>query len=78
MPAVYDQSVSEKFVAVTPSDVTTLSIRGFHCGVGGDVSAEDALGTSVVFKNCIAGVTYPYACRKIKAATTATNIIGLV
>lgn len=76
--AAYDQSVSERFVVITASDSTTLRIRGFHCGVAGDVSAEDADGNNVVFKNCIAGVTYPYACRKIKLATTATNIIGLV
>jgi len=79
MPAVYDQSVSERFIAVTPSNSTPLQIRGFHVGVGGDVGATDADGTVVVFKNCIAGLTYGYACRTIReTGTTATNIIGLV
>lgn len=73
----YDKSVSENFVAITPSNSTTLSIRGFHVGVGGDVVAVDATGDQVTFK-CSSGAFYPYAVRKIMAATTATSIVGLV
>lgn len=77
MPA-YDQGVSEKFVAITKSDSTPLSIRGFYVGTGGDVVAEDVSGTTVTFKNCAAGAFYPFAARKIKNATTAADIVGLV
>lgn len=76
--ASYDQSVSERFVTITPSDSTTLRIRGFHVGGAGDVTVEDADGNPFTFKGCSAGAYYPYAARKIKAATTATFIIGLV
>ena len=73
----YSQSVAENFVTITPSDSTILSIRGFHVGGAGDVVAVDATGDQVTFK-CVAGAFYPYAARKIMAASTATFIVGLV
>ncbi len=75
----YDQSVSEKFVPITPSDSTSLMIRGFHVGGAGDVVCTGADGADATFKACQAGAYYPYAARKIKlTGTTATFIVGLV
>ena len=74
----YSQSVAENFVTITPSDTTTLSIRGFHVGEAGDVVVTSAAGNDFTFKNCAAGSYYPYAVRKIKEATSAGSIVGLV
>ncbi len=77
-------SPGEVFVAVTASDSTNLpsgSCRGIYVGVAGDVAlygADDAVGTSVVFKNLVAGVVHPLAARRVlSTGTTATDIVAV-
>lgn len=72
MPAEYG-------AAVTKSDSTVLApTRGLYIGVGGDLTvtmAGDA--ADVVFKNALAGSVIPIRVTKVKAATTATDIVAL-
>lgn len=73
------EGVVEKYVAVVKGDDTVVALRGFHVGVAGDVVIKDPLGAGpYTIKNCVAGMYYPYACSRIMAATTATDIVGLV
>ena len=70
------------WVAVTPSDSTDLfrngkPPRGLHVGVAGNLSLRGTNGVTVVFKNCIAGMYYPYEAKHVMAATTATDIVAL-
>ena len=69
-----------KIRSVTPNDTTNLpggDARGFHCNVAGDVEFNDLTDNTVIL-TCLAGVTYPYACRRIlDANTTATGIFVL-
>lgn len=68
-----------KAVAVTPSDSTTLPVtRGLYVGSLGDVVVDMAEeGTSITFANVANGTMLPIQVTKVKAATSATNILAL-
>jgi len=54
------------------------AIRGFHVGSAGNVKVTTALGTTLIFEGCLAGLLYPYGCVKVFATgTTASSIIGV-
>lgn len=79
MSSNYDSGPIPEAFAITP-DASALAkpVRGFHVGVGGDVSVIMLDGSTVTFRNCISGMFYPYACTHVLSVnTTATNIIGL-
>ncbi len=64
--------------AVVPSDSTVLEVtRGLYIGGSGDIAATMQDGGSVTFVGLLAGVIYPLAVIKVKAASTATNIVAL-
>jgi len=64
-------------IAVTPSDATVLAnVRSIYVGNGGNVVATIG-GTDFTFTNVADGTTLPIRATKIKAATTATNIVAL-
>lgn len=64
-------------IAVTKSDTTVLTgVRGIYVGTGGDVVATVG-GEDFTFKNVSDGTTLPIKATKIKAATTAADIVAL-
>lgn len=75
----YDNGPVVGGVSITPgASALVRPIRGFHCGVAGDVNVTLVDGSTLLLKNCQNGAYYPYMCTHILAAnTTATNIIGL-
>jgi len=72
-------------VAVTPSDSTQLSNgtpevfpRALFVGTGGDLTVDMAeTGTDIVFKNVQSGQIVPIRVKRVKLATTATDILAL-
>ncbi len=63
---------------VTPNDSTEVKFRGLYVGTGGDVTVDMLEGgTDITFSNVPDGSFLPIAVRKVKVATTASNIIGL-
>lgn len=70
-----------KAVAVTPSDSTDLGVtKGLYVGgvtAGQLLSLEMADGTVVSFVNPAQGAILPLRVQKVRAATTATNIVAL-
>lgn len=72
---------SGKLVAITKSDTTVYNpaIRQIYVGTTGDVVVEDVSGTTVTFKNVIAGSTLgPFFVSKVKVATTAADMVGFI
>lgn len=72
---------SGKLVAITKSDTTVHNpaIRQIYVGTAGDVVVEDVSGTTVTFKNVVAGSTLgPFFVSKVKLATTAADMVGFV
>lgn len=63
--------------AVTPSDSTALAYKALYIGVGGDVVVITRSGDTVTFKSVPTGAILPIDVQKVKAATTATSILGL-
>jgi hypothetical protein len=64
-------------VAVTTSDTTLQSYGGFLVSVGGTVSFQNVLGTTVQI-TAVAGYIYPISVHRIMATgTAATGIVGL-
>lgn len=65
-------------VAVTPSDTTIVGCRSLWVGGGGNLTVDfQDGGTNVVITAVPAGTLLPLAVNKVKAATTATNIVAL-
>lgn len=63
--------------AVTASDDTKIAADALYIGVGGTVVIETHRGTSLTFANVPGGSILPVKATNVKAATTATNIVGL-
>lgn len=70
-------------VAVTPSDATVLDANGTYpralfVGVGGDLVLDMVDGqTDVTFKNVQSGQVLDVVAKRVKVATSATNIVAL-
>lgn len=64
-------------LAITPSDTTQLDLVGFAVGGAGTVVVVDSLGITTTI-TCAAGQTVAARIVQIKAASTATAIIGFV
>lgn len=66
-------------VAVTKSDATVLDPvpRALYVGTAGDVAVVTIGGDDVVFKNVASGSVLLIRVSKVKAATTASDILAL-
>lgn len=70
-------SPAARAASVTPSDSTQLpTTRALYVGVGGTVVVT-MLGADSTFMNVPSGTILPIQVQKVKAATTATNILAL-
>lgn len=65
-------------VAITKSDTTALSLCGLYVGGTGDVLVTTARGNDVTFTAVPVGTFIMLAISKVKAATTATALVGLL
>jgi hypothetical protein len=67
------------YAAVTKSDTTDLGpVRALYIGGAGDVVVSTGLtGSGVTFTATQAGSVLPVNCRRVMAATTATNVVAL-
>lgn len=68
-----------KAVVVTPSDSTLLAVtRGLFVGTGGEVLVDMAeQGTDILFLNVPNGTFMPIQVIRVKAGSTASDIIAL-
>ena len=66
-------------VSVTPSDTMLIvPTRGVYVGGTGDLTLDFADGsTDIVIKAPVVGTILPISVVKVKAATTATEIVAL-
>lgn len=63
--------------AITPSDSTVLDLNGIYVGGAGNLTVTLLDGNDVVLTAVLVGVIYPLRIIKVKAATTATLLVGL-
>lgn len=65
-------------LAVTPSDTTTFDppTRGLYVGTGGSLVVTDPYGNDATYANVADGSALPISVVKVKAATTASNIVA--
>jgi hypothetical protein len=72
-------SPASNAIEVTKSDIVNLSStsRAIYIGGDGDLTVEMAGGQLVAFTGLLAGTILPIRVNKVKAATTATNIVAL-
>lgn len=72
-------SPANDFVAITPSDSTSLTYpcRAIYVGVSGDVTCLNALGTAITFKAVPVGILPVQTSRVNATNTTATNMVAL-
>ena len=63
--------------AVTKSDTTLVNCVALYVGVTGDVVIEEIASNNVTFANVPGGTTLWIKAIRVKAATTATNIVAL-
>lgn len=66
-------------VSITPADADLADdLRGFYVGGAGNVVVRCPDGSTATFTAVPVGQFIPVLCRQIRAATTATNIVGLL
>lgn len=63
--------------AITPSDTTEVDFNGIYVGGAGNLTVILLDGSEVTLTAVIVGTVYPLRVTKVKAATTATNLLGL-
>lgn len=64
--------------AVTKSDATVIRAEALYVGTGGTVVVTTRKGNEATFTNVPSGSVLPIACTQVKAATTASGIVGLI
>jgi len=65
---------------ITPADGSNLptKVRGIYVGVAGDVKVDTIEGTTVTFKNALAGIVLPIRAQRVySTGTSATDLVGL-
>jgi hypothetical protein len=73
-----DAGPATQAAAVTPSDTTTIGgCRALYVGTTGDVTVDTPNQTDIVFVGVPAGTILPLAVLRVKAATTASDIVAL-
>jgi hypothetical protein len=71
-------SASEAF-AITKADADLAEVpRALWVGTGGDLTLRFGTATSVVIKNVPDGSLLPFRPTQVRAATTASDIVGLL
>ena len=72
-------SPASNAMEVTENDSTDLSniSRAVYIGGDGDLTVEMAGGQVVAFTGLLAGTLLPIRVKKVKTATTATNVVVL-
>ena len=68
-------------ITITPSDSTVFAqgMRQIYVGATGDVVVETDAGQTVTFKAVPTGATIgPFFVKKVKAASTATLMVGFI
>lgn len=63
--------------AITPSDTTVIMARALYVGTGGDLAVVTDAGQTVTFTGVLGGTILPVKVSQVKAATTASNIVGM-
>jgi len=69
--------VPQGAVAVTPSDSTLLNCVALYVGGTGNVVIDTVANTNVTFSAVPGGTTLWIKALRVKAASTATNIVAL-
>jgi len=69
--------VPQGAVAVTPSDSTLINCVALYVGTTGSVVIDTIADTNVTFANVPSGTTLWIKATRVKAASTATNIVAL-
>ncbi|MEY2875998.1 MAG: hypothetical protein RLZZ373_3369 [Pseudomonadota bacterium] len=65
-------------LAITPADADLVQItRGLYIGTAGDLAVRMGDGTDVTFANVPAGTIMPVRVKRVRAATTADDIVAL-
>jgi hypothetical protein len=74
-------SSSGKWVVITPNDSVDLPsgvTKGLYVGVTGDVYADnDTGGTNILFKGLAGGMIHPIRVKRVRVASTATNLLAI-
>lgn len=70
---------SDELVTIAPADavITGGPVRSLYVGGAGNVVVRDMQGTVVTFTAVPAGTILPVMVDQVRAATTATAIVGL-
>lgn len=72
---------ASKLISITASDDTDLTgVRGLYVGGDGDLAVRmvDDPTTTVTLAGVTAGAIIPIRVTRVMAATTATNIVGMM
>jgi hypothetical protein len=73
-----DSGPGRDAAAVTKSDTTTIGgCRALYVGMTGDLTIDTVSTTNIVFKAVPAGTILPVAVLRVKAATTAADIVAI-
>ena len=73
-----DSGPGRDAAAVTPGDTTTIGgCRALYVGTAGNLTIDTATATNLVFKAIPAGTILPVAVLRVKAATTAADIVAI-
>ena len=78
-PLAFTMPYNDGF-AITKSDTDELPqvTRGIYVGVTGNISLVTERGNTIVLKGALAGTILNVRAVKVLAATTATDLVGLV
>lgn len=78
-PLAFTMPYNDGF-AITKSDTDELAqvTRGIYVGGAGNISLVTERGNTVVLKGALAGTILNVRAVKVLAATTATDLVGLV
>jgi hypothetical protein len=63
-------------VAIVPDDAIFFRVLGLYVGGAGNVIVETEGGTTVTFTAVPVGTVLPIRIKRLRAGTTATNILG--
>lgn len=83
MPNKIEAVGANDAVAITKSDTTVYNasngghLSALYVGGAGDVTVRTLGQTTVAFVGVPAGTILPIRCDQVRAATTATSVVGL-
>lgn len=78
-PFIRESGPANDAYAITPADTDLEEpVRSVYVGGAGNLTIRTPQGTDVTFVGVPAGSIIPVRARQVRAATTATNLVGLV